>query len=283
MNKHLITVSVAALLATAGVAIAQTTKSDTGPPAQSAPAQSAPSDKGAQAPSKDGQAPGAQSGQTSPKSGDAQQQKAGETTKDKAGDKQQKAGDTAKDKAADKQQKAGDTAKDKAADKQQKAGDTAKDKAADKQQKAGDTAKDKAADKQQKAGDTAKDKAADKQQKAGDTTTKGTTAGSGASQSGGGEVRQGSQTNVTINVTQEQKTRARTVFSSRRSGAVVANINITPRIGIAVPRTVTLVAIPEEVYVIVPEYRRYRYFIVDDQVVIVDPDTFVIIDVILLA
>ncbi len=267
MNKHLISVSVVALLATAGVAIAQTPKSDTGPPAQSAPAQSAPSDKGAQAPSKDGQAPGAQTGQTSPKSGDAQQQKAGETTKDKAGDKQQKAGDTAKDKAADKQQKAGETAKDKAADKQQKAGDTAKDKAGDKQQKAGETPKDKAADKQQKAGDT----------------TKGTTAGSGASQSGGGEVRQGSQTNVTINVTQEQKTRARTVFSSRRSGAVVANINITPRIGIAVPRTVTLVAIPEEVYVIVPEYRRYRYFIVDDQVVIVDPDTFVIIDVILLA
>ena len=262
MNKHLISVSVAALLATAGVAIAQTPKSDTGPPAQSAPAQSAPSDKGAQAPSKDGQAPGAQkqsapdkgaqTGQTSPKSGDAQQQKSGETTKDKAGDKPQKAGETAKDKAADKQQKAGDTAKDKAGDKQQKAGETPKDKAADKQQKAGDT-------------------------------TKGTTAGSGASQSGGGEVRQGSQTNVTINVTQEQKTRARTVFSSRRSGAVVANINITPRIGIAVPRTVTLVAIPEEVYVIVPEYRRYRYFIVDDQVVIVDPDTFVIIDVILLA
>ena len=247
MNRHLMTVSIAALLATAGVAIAQTPKGDAGAPAQGAPAQSAPADKGAQAPGKDVQTPGtqkqsapdkgAQSGQAPAKSGDAQQQKAGDMPKDKAGDKQQKAGDTTKDKAGDKQQKAGETTKDKAGDKQQKAGET----------------------------------------------TKGTTAGSGTSQTGGGEVRQGSQTNVTVNVTQEQRTRARTVFSSRRSGAVVANINITPRIGIAVPRTVTLVAIPEEIFVIVPEYRRYRYFIVDDQVVIVDPDTFVIIDVILLA
>ena len=262
MNRHLMTVSIAALLATAGVAIAQTPKGDAGAPAQSAPAQSAPADKGARAPSNDVQTPGtqkqsapdkgAQSGQAPAKSGDAQQKKAGDMPKDKAGDKQQKAGETTKDKAGDKQQKAGETTKDKAGDKQQKAGETTKDKAGDKQQKAGET-------------------------------TKGTTAGSGTSQSGGGEVRQGSQTNVTVNVTQEQKTRARTVFSSRRSGAVVANINITPRIGIAVPRTVTLVAIPEEVFVIVPEYRRYRYFIVDDQVVIVDPDTFVIIDVILLA
>ncbi len=262
MNKHLVSVSLAALLATAGIAVAQSPpKGDSAPSDKGAPAaQTAPSDKGAQAPGKDVQAPTQKQGSGMDKGSQAQTPKSGDAP-------QQKAGDTAKDKASDKQQKAGDTTKDKAGDKQQKAGDTTKDKAGDKQQKAGDTTKDKAGDKQQKAGDT----------------TKGTTTGAGTSQSGGGEVRQGSQTNVTINVTTEQKTRVRSVFSTRRSQAVVANINITPRVGVVVPRTVTLVAIPEDVVVIVPDYRRYRYFIFNDQVVIVDPDTFMIVDVILLA
>ncbi len=232
MNKHLVSVSLAALLATAGIAVAQSPpKGDSAPSDKGAPAaQTAPSDKGAQAPGKDVQAPTQKQGSGMDKGSQAQTPKSGDAP-------QQKAGDTAKDKASDKQQKAGDTTKDKAGDKQQKAGDT----------------------------------------------TKGTTTGAGTSQSGGGEVRQGSQTNVTINVTTEQKTRVRSVFSTRRSQAVVANINITPRVGVVVPRTVTLVAIPEDVVVIVPDYRRYRYFIYNDQVVIVDPDTFMIVDVILLA
>ena len=232
MNKYLVSVSLAALLATAGIAVAQSPpKGDSAPSDKGAPAaQTAPSDKGAQAPGKDVQAPTQKQGSGMDKGSQAQTPKSGDAP-------QQKAGDTAKDKASDKQQKAGDTTKDKAGDKQQKAGDT----------------------------------------------TKGTTTGAGTSQSGGGEVRQGSQTNVTINVTTEQKTRVRSVFSTRRSQAVVANINITPRVGVVVPRTVTLVAIPEDVVVIVPDYRRYRYFIFNDQVVIVDPDTFMIVDVILLA
>ncbi len=217
MNKHLVSVSLAALLATAGIAVAQSPpKGDSAPSDKGAPAaQTAPSDKGAQAPGKDVQAPTQKQGSGMDKGSQAQTPKSGDAP-------QQKAGDTAKDKASDKQQKAGDT-------------------------------------------------------------TKGTTTGAGTSQSGGGEVRQGSQTNVTINVTTEQKTRVRSVFSTRRSQAVVANINITPRVGVVVPRTVTLVAIPEDVVVIVPDYRRYRYFIFNDQVVIVDPDTFMIVDVILLA
>ena len=217
MNKHLVSVSLAALLATAGIAVAQSPpKGDSAPSDKGAPAaQTAPSDKGAQAPGKDVQAPTQKQGSGMDKGSQAQTPKSGDAP-------QQKAGDTAKDKASDKQQKAGDT-------------------------------------------------------------TKGTTTGAGTSQSGGGEVRQGSQTNVTINVTTEQKTRVRSVFSTRRSQAVVANINITPRVGVVVPRTVTLVAIPEDVVVIVPDYRRYRYFIYNDQVVIVDPDTFMIVDVILLA
>ncbi len=35
--------------------------------------------------------------------------------------------------------------------------------------------------------------------------------------------------------------------------------------------------------IIVPDYRRYKYFIFEDKVVIVDPGTFEIVDVLILA
>ena len=49
------------------------------------------------------------------------------------------------------------------------------------------------------------------------------------------------------------------------------------------PRSVSLYAVPEEVVIIVPEYRRYKFFIFGDKVVIVDPGTYKIVDVLILA
>jgi hypothetical protein len=90
----------------------------------------------------------------------------------------------------------------------------------------------------------------------------------------------GSKTKV--NLTQEQRTEVRTVFSRHRSNAVV-NIDITPRVGVAVPRNVRLVEIPADLVVIVPEYRSYKYFVVGDRVIIVDPDTYMIVEIVELA
>jgi hypothetical protein len=64
---------------------------------------------------------------------------------------------------------------------------------------------------------------------------------------------------------------------------VVKDIDIDVSVGVAVPRTVSLYAVPEEVVVIVPDYRRYKYFIYEDKVVIVDPATFEIVDILILA
>ena len=83
-----------------------------------------------------------------------------------------------------------------------------------------------------------------------------------------------------MQINEQQRTQVKTVFSKHREAAVRTNVNVNVRVGVAVPRSVQLVAIPEDVVVVVPQYRRYRYFVVSDQVVIVDPDTFVIIDVI---
>lgn len=79
----------------------------------------------------------------------------------------------------------------------------------------------------------------------------------------------------------EQRTKVKQVFTQHRTKSVNVNINVA--VGVAVPRTIELYAVPEDVVVIVPAYRRYRYFVVDDRICIVDPDTYVIVEVIVIA
>lgn len=52
------------------------------------------------------------------------------------------------------------------------------------------------------------------------------------------------------------------------------------RVGAPVPAAVELQTFPDEVYVEVPTLRRYRYFHVHDQVVLVDPQTSEIVEII---
>lgn len=102
---------------------------------------------------------------------------------------------------------------------------------------------------------------------------------------GASEGTAGSDAAPSGSVTQlsgEKRTKVQSAFRSHRSEAVVKDINISVNVGVAVPRKVTLYAVPEEVVIIVPEYRRYKYFIFGDKVVIVDPGTYEIVDVLIL-
>jgi hypothetical protein len=82
-------------------------------------------------------------------------------------------------------------------------------------------------------------------------------------------------------LSQEQRTKVQGSFAKHKGKS--ANVNITVNVGVAVPRSVQLYAIPEDIVVIVPAYRRYRYFIVGDRVCIVDPDTYEIVEIIVIA
>ena len=77
----------------------------------------------------------------------------------------------------------------------------------------------------------------------------------------------------------DQRTRVQTVFKGHR-GSARSDVHVDARIGVAIPRTVTLIEMPEDVVVLVPEWRQYRYILIGDEICIVDPDTFEIIDVI---
>lgn len=58
------------------------------------------------------------------------------------------------------------------------------------------------------------------------------------------------------------------------------NIDIDINVGVTVPRRVVLHTLPSVWLTIVPEYEGYRYIYLEDVICIVDPETFVIVDVI---
>jgi hypothetical protein len=60
----------------------------------------------------------------------------------------------------------------------------------------------------------------------------------------------------------------------------VDRVNFSISVGTAVPRDVRLVVLPAAVISLVPQYRDYRYFVVDDRICIVDPSSYEIVEVI---
>ena len=91
------------------------------------------------------------------------------------------------------------------------------------------------------------------------------------------------RTGAVTTLTPEQRTKVQTSFAKHKVKS--ANVNITINVGVAVPRTVELYAVPDDIIVIVPGYRRYRYFVIGDpdRICIVDPETYEIVEIIVIA
>ena len=76
------------------------------------------------------------------------------------------------------------------------------------------------------------------------------------------------QSGASATLTTEQRTRIReTVISS---GPKVSSVNFSLSVGTVVPRTVTVVAVPAIIVEVYPQYRGLMYFVVGDQIIIVD-------------
>ena len=81
-----------------------------------------------------------------------------------------------------------------------------------------------------------------------------------------------------LRLTPQQRTVIyRTVTRERR---VIPPSDVEIRAGAAVPPTVVLSPLPESLYVQVPELTPYKYFYVNNQLVLVDPRTSQVIDII---
>jgi hypothetical protein len=57
------------------------------------------------------------------------------------------------------------------------------------------------------------------------------------------------------------------------------NVNFSVSVGAAVPRDVRLQTLPADVVEVVPQYRGFNFFVVRDEIVIVEPSTYKIVTV----
>lgn len=76
----------------------------------------------------------------------------------------------------------------------------------------------------------------------------------------------------------EQRTTIRTSIT-KQNIKPVTNINFSINVGTRVPRTVGFHPLPAEVVTIYPDWRGYEFFLVNDQIVVVNPRTLEIVAV----
>jgi hypothetical protein len=77
----------------------------------------------------------------------------------------------------------------------------------------------------------------------------------------------------------EQRTKITTVIKSQNVRPVT-NVNFSISVGTHVPRNVGFHPLPAEIITIYPEWRGYEFFLVNNQIVVVNPRTLEIVDVI---
>jgi hypothetical protein len=82
-----------------------------------------------------------------------------------------------------------------------------------------------------------------------------------------------------VSLTVEQRTRIRETVLRGGSAPRVTNINFSINVGTVVPRTIRVVAVPEVIVDIHPAWRGFLYFVYEDEIVIVDPNTYRIVAV----
>ena len=105
-------------------------------------------------------------------------------------------------------------------------------------------------------------------------------------QQGGATTGQGAATSTqaggAVNLTSEQKTQIRTTVLQSSSAPKVSrsSINFSLSVGTVVPRErVHFVAVTPTLIDIHPEWRGHFYFVVDEEIIIVEPSTFKIVAV----
>jgi TolA-binding protein len=103
-----------------------------------------------------------------------------------------------------------------------------------------------------------------------------------SNENGAGE--RAAQTNrsggASVKLSEDQRTKIQHVIVGNKGVARVDHPNFSVTVGVAIPRSVHVVVLPEEIVQIVPEYRGYDYVLVGDQILIIEPDTLQIVAII---
>jgi hypothetical protein len=79
--------------------------------------------------------------------------------------------------------------------------------------------------------------------------------------------------NVSVSFTPEQRTKIRETVFKEKTAPRVSKVDFSLNVGTPVPRTMHVIDIPQMIVDIHPD----RYFIVNEELVVVDPDTLRIV------
>jgi hypothetical protein len=104
-------------------------------------------------------------------------------------------------------------------------------------------------------------------------------AAAGKSESQGTTTGQGPAGTAGASLTTEQRTKIKTTIK-QTNVRPVTNVNFTISVGAVVPRTVELHPLPPAIIEIYPAWRGYRFVLVGDEIVIIEPSTYRIVAVI---
>ena len=95
-----------------------------------------------------------------------------------------------------------------------------------------------------------------------------------------GQGAAGTRAGVNVELTQEKRTRIHEVIVQERNAPRISSPNFSVSIGARVPRTVRFVALPRRIVEIEPAWRGFEYFMIGDQIVIVNPRTMEIVAIV---
>jgi hypothetical protein len=123
-------------------------------------------------------------------------------------------------------------------------------------------------------------KAEGREDRSGNMKAEGRDGNMNAESKGAAETRQTTtgQAGAGAKLSTEQRTKITTVIRDQRI-APVNNVNFAISIGTRVPREVSFHPLPAEVVTVYPEWRGYEFFLVRDQIIVVDPRTLEIVAV----
>jgi hypothetical protein len=85
---------------------------------------------------------------------------------------------------------------------------------------------------------------------------------------------------ASVNLSTEQRGRIHEVLVKERGAPRVAHVDFALNVGTPVPRSMKIVRVPSTIVEIQPAWRDFEYFMVGDQIVIVDPRNMEIVAVI---
>ena len=83
-----------------------------------------------------------------------------------------------------------------------------------------------------------------------------------------------------VQLSEDQRSQIKTIVGREHGPRLGKNVNFSVSVGTRIPRDVHFVVLPEEIVRIVPQYRGFDYFLVEDEIVIVDPRTLEIVAII---